>query len=172
MTAVAAVFVGLRFYSKLSRGKKLWLDDAFLVLAELTLVGTGILCIVSVRNGFGLHLGEISLDKVAENVLLGCIIGTLTIAGAIWSKTSWALTMLRLTDGWYRVFVWFAIISANVYMSIGALWIWVTCTPIQKAWNPFLPGHCWSPEFFIIWGIIGGSPCPPPAHLRDGSTSR
>ena len=158
MTVVAGVFVGLRFYSKISRGKKLWLDDLFLVLAELTLVGTAILCIFSVRNGIGLHPGEIGIDKVVENVLLGCIIGTLTIAGAIWSKTSWALTMLRLTDGWYKAFVWFALISVNVYMGVGALWVWVTCTPIQKSWNPFLPGHCWPAEFFIIWGIVGGSP--------------
>lgn len=156
LTGAAGIFVCLRLYSKLSRRKKLWLDDLFLVLAELALLAAAIICVIVVGNGYGLHYYEIPMESGQKNLLLGCVLGTVTVVGAIWSKTSWALTMLRLTDGWYRCFVWFAIVSVNLFMGFTALLIWIGCTPVQKSWEPYIEGDCWATEVFVVWGIVSG----------------
>lgn len=157
LVGLCVIFVSLRFYSKLSRRKRLWWDDFFLVIAALTLAVMGSLCIVTVRNGFGLHSYEVPRASWPVNFVLGNVLATMNIAGAIWSKTSWALTMLRLTTGWYKAFVWFAIVSVNVFMGFNAMILWIGCTPLEKAWNFLVPGYCWGMKIFYTWSIAIGS---------------
>jgi hypothetical protein len=68
---------------------------------------------------------------------------------AVWSKTSFAITLLRITQDWTKMAVWCIIISMNVAMGLTALFIWIQCTPIQKSWDPFIEGSCYSIEFII-----------------------
>ena len=79
-------------------------------------------------------------------LLLINIAGSCTLTAAIWSKTSFALTLLRLTEGRMKWVLWFIIISMNIAMGLSALFNWVQCTPIQKTWIPLTPGKCWKPH--------------------------
>ncbi|MBE3045623.1 hypothetical protein IMZ48_24365, partial [Candidatus Bathyarchaeota archaeon] len=58
--------------------------------------------------------------------------GFTTILGTCWSKTSFGITLLRVSDGWVRWFVWFLIISVNLVLIANAVILWVQCWPIQK----------------------------------------
>ena len=51
--------------------------------------------------------------------------------------------MLRITDGKTKWFIWFIIISINITKTLSAGAAWVACTPLAKAWDPFLDGTCW-----------------------------
>lgn len=82
------------------------------------------------------------------------VAGTFSLTAAIWSKTSFALTLLRLTQGWLKMVVWFIIISMNIAMGLSALFIWVQCTPIEKSWNFFAEGTCWPPEVLVHYNIF------------------
>lgn len=75
--------------------------------------------------------------------------GTFSITAAIWSKTSFAVTLLRLTEGVAKYIVWFIIISMNIAMGLSALFIWAQCTPILKSWDPLVEGTCW-PAYVIV----------------------
>jgi len=92
--------------------------------------------------GLGKHhyFDPSTLDELS---LLGIISTLFSICSVAWSKTSFAITLLRLTDGWIKRFAWFVIITINTFLGLAALLHWVGCQPLQKAWRPFTPGTCW-----------------------------
>ena len=88
-------------------------------------------------------------DNGIRMILSITVGGTLSLTAAIWSKTSFALTIIRLTKGWVKAVIWFVIITTNISMGLSALFNWVQCTPLEKTWNPFLEGTCW-PSYVIV----------------------
>ena len=78
-------------------------------------------------------------------------------------QESFALTLLRLTDGWTKWAVWFIIVSMNLAMGISALLPFVACTPIQRSWNPFITeGHCFDPKIIVDYDIFSAGEFDPP----------
>ena len=107
--------------------------------------------------GYGHHIWDWPLDKLEYTVDLVKVInvaGTLSLTAAVWSKTSFAITLLRLTEGWAKTTVWFIIISMNIAMGLSALFIWVQCTPVERSWNPFINGTCWPPYVIVNYDIF------------------
>lgn len=88
---------------------------------------------------------------------IGNIAGTLSIWAAILSKTSFAVTLLKLMKGGYRVLLWCIIGSINIFLGLSSLFLWVQCMPVQKAWEPKLPGSCWDKRKYTIYAIFAGS---------------
>jgi len=110
--------------------------------------------------GYGAHTWDIvpNLDEIAKVLLLLNVGGTFSVTAAIWSKTSFAVTLLRLTNGWTKGLVWFIIISMNIAMGLSALFIWVQCTPVEKAWKPFMVGaKCWAPTTLVYYNVFSAS---------------
>ncbi|KAK6821806.1 hypothetical protein PG987_014631 [Apiospora arundinis] len=60
-----------------------------------------ILISVNISHGFGKHATELKLSypEVVQMSLRGAINGTMLILAAAWSKTSFAVTLLRMTKG-------------------------------------------------------------------------
>jgi hypothetical protein len=125
-----------------------------------TCVGVQILLVVNVTcttvdgsEGLGQHI-EVLLLKgadippIMELLSLSSFFG---ILGAVTSKTSFAITLLRLTEGWMKKLVWAIIISMNTIMLADALLVFLACDPPQKTWNTSLPGTCWNPLTFSIF---------------------
>jgi len=84
----------------------------------------------------------------------GLLAGSFSILAAAWSKTSFALTLLRLCEGKTRFFVWFVIISINILMDLSGLVLYIQCSPVEKNWNINVAGTCWTPQIAVICGII------------------
>lgn len=80
---------------------------------------------------------------------------TITVTG--WTKTSFGITLLRLTSGRTKAFVWFCIISINVTTIVSAIIPWAQCTPLSKTWDPnMVGGECWAPRVGTkIWIGLG-----------------
>jgi hypothetical protein len=91
--------------------------------------------------------------------------GFFAILAAMWSKTSFAITMLRITDGWTKKFVWFIIISVNAIMGFGAMSTYIQCTPLEKLWRPAMEGKCWTKEFIIAYNKMSAGKGSPPSKL-------
>ena len=75
----------------------------------------------------------------------------------VWSKTAFAITLLRLTEGKLKAFVWFVIISMNLTMFFEIVFVWAKCTPVERTWNKMVPGECWDPLAVNIYGAVAGS---------------
>ena len=122
-------------------------------LVQITLLISVVFGTLSVPLGLGKHVWTVDVANMARIGLYGNVTGTFSILAAVWSKTSFAFTLLRLMQGRLRVLLWAIIITINVAMFLNALFLWLRCIPVPKTWNPMLPGTCWAPEVYPIFGM-------------------
>lgn len=73
------------------------------------------------------------------------------------SKTSFAVTLLRLTtQDWQRYLLWYIIISLNTIMGLCCIFQYIQCTPVQQLWDASVGGTCWDPYVQIHYSIFAG----------------
>jgi hypothetical protein len=124
---------------------------------QLTLLTSNIFLSVGVAHGFGRHIYVLSPDEAS---LMGYIwewTGTFAILAVMLSKTSFAVTLLRVLDGSsLRLLLWAIIITMNVAMGLNVIFGWVRCLPVQKGWHPDLPGQCWTPGIYMKYSMFAG----------------
>lgn len=101
---------------------------------------------VNTTLGLGKHIYAVPVENLATLSFNVYLCGTFSIYAAILSKTSFALTLLRISEGWMKYLIWFIIVSINVSMGLSALFGWIQCSPVAKVWDITLPGTCWSPH--------------------------
>lgn len=109
---------------------------------------------LDIGMGFGLHSYDFPAENISAVLKDFAIAGALSIAASIWSKTSFAFTILRLTDGWINKLVWFLIISMNIFMGLSAIFNFVHCQPVEKFWDFTVEGTCWPPNVLVDYNIF------------------
>ena len=170
LVLLATLLLGLRVYCKLWRRRGLWWDDWVLVASwvryphplfynaqsyhslpvfhspnipeQVSLVVSASLQSASVSLGMGKHSRDIDPNNMSTIALLNYTAGFASALAAVWSKTSFALTLLRISDGWMKWLVWFIIVSVNIVMGVNGTIQWVQCWPVEKLWHPKLHGSC------------------------------
>ncbi|KAK0719144.1 hypothetical protein B0H67DRAFT_484630 [Lasiosphaeris hirsuta] len=158
LTAISGVFLGVRVLLKFSRNKGLWWDDIFLIAAWVCITIESALLTSLTHLGYGLHIWDFNLANMAQLLLTVNVTGTFSVTAAIWSKTSFAITLLKLTHGWARYLVWYIIVSMNIAMGLSALFPWVQCTPVRKAWDlTVVGGSCWDPTTTVYYNIFSAA---------------
>jgi hypothetical protein len=159
LTILSALFLALRLYCR-RRGSGFHWDDAILAAAWTALLGYVVVVTIilerttsqqSVRPSGPIKLKLDDLNTVAT---LGLCSATLAITAQSWSKTSFAITLLRISDGWLKRFLWFAIGSMNVLFGLRALFLWIGCSPLEKSWHPRVKGSCWDPSVDVVLGVV------------------
>jgi hypothetical protein len=111
----------------------------------------------SCQFGIGQHLSEISPDDLPIGLKLLYIGRFFGIVAVTTSKTSFAVTLLRLAvKSWQRYVVWFIIVTLNVIMWLCAIFLFVQCSPVEKAWLLSVPGTCWDSRITIGYSIFAG----------------
>jgi hypothetical protein len=77
---------------------------------------------------------------------------TISIIAITLSKISFGVTLLRLTDRWYRIYVYFAIATLAIFAVPAAVVPWVQCKPLAKTFLDLIPGTCINKEPSIVYG--------------------
>ena len=168
LTGVATAFLALRIYCKQWRHRGLWWDDYILlaswvrprcargerrrltVASKLALVVQTAILTKQLDYDLGRHIWDLStLDYTDDFELLGLIGVTSIVCGMAWSKTAFAVTLLRISEGRLRLFLWFVILTINIFMLGGVLVRWLQCWPVQKGWEPGTDGTCWDETISI-----------------------
>lgn len=108
---------------------------------------------MNISRGFGKELVNIDPTLIDGIGLRGLVIGTLVICSTAWSKTSFAITLLRIAGPRLKVSLWVIVASMNLLMMVAALVQWIHCSPLAKVWNPLLPGTCWNSEVNLGFSI-------------------
>jgi hypothetical protein len=114
----------------------------------------------NVGLGFGHHIYDIDPANIVSIGLYNELLSTTAIFAALFSKTSFGLTLLRITNGWLKATVWFSIVSLNLALGAGALITWIQCAPVQKGWDTKLAGTCWDPRVNVYYGVAAASTFP------------
>jgi hypothetical protein len=79
---------------------------------------------------------------------------TVSIVAITLSKISFGITLLRLTDGWLRLFVLFGITTLTVFAIPVAVIPWVQCKPLAKTFLDLIPGKCINKKPSVIYGMF------------------
>jgi len=108
----------------------------------------------TVTLGFGRPLRYFDFKLLVPFLIHSNIAGTFSILAALWSKTSFAITVLRISNGWTKKFVWFIIISVNVSLGLSIALTWGQCKPFAKIYNPRLNGACMPKVYQIRYNIF------------------
>lgn len=115
--------------------------------------------------GYGKHLAAIDPSLLPTIALGGYGSGAPIVFALAWSKTSFALTLLRLMQGWWKGVLWFIIVSMNIFLTLSVIFIWVSCRPLEKLINPAVPGTCWPVQVLVSYATFSGGTYRPQAPL-------
>ncbi|CCF44434.1 hypothetical protein CH063_03334 [Colletotrichum higginsianum] len=107
-----------------------------------------------IKSRFGRPGFPITVDNISVLAIIGLASITCSFVGQVWSKTAFAISLLRMCDGWKKAFVWFSIISMNVLFTFSALSFWIGCVPLEKRWKPFSEGTCYDLKWVVSFGIF------------------
>lgn len=114
--------------------------------------------------GYGRHVHTIDPSVLTLIGLLGYLSGVPVVLAIVWSKTSFAITLVRLVQGRLKAFIWFIIITMNLFMIISIINIWISCSPVEKLYNPTVPGRCWPINVIVDYAIFSGCKFSLPTH--------
>ncbi|KAK4139400.1 96ca82bc-67f3-4b3a-ab36-ffe7d8f40fbe [Dichotomopilus funicola] len=165
LASLATFFLALRFYCKLQRGRHLWWDDYVLAASWISLVVSASTTSACVALGYGKNLYDMNPDNLPTMPFIAVFAGFFSVLAAAWSKTSFALTLLRLSQAWVmKAVIWFIIVTVNAILGTAMLFMWIKCRPFAKIWDGSLEGWCIDPANIVIlyqWsaGWSGGADC-------------
>ncbi|KAH6634509.1 hypothetical protein B0J18DRAFT_22224 [Chaetomium sp. MPI-SDFR-AT-0129] len=154
LASLATVFLTLRVYCRFLKRQYLWWDDGILIASWVCVIIESAIVTHTTKLGYGHHIWDLVSNKLDPLILPANVANTFLITGSVWSKTSFGLTLLRITEGWYRKFIWFCIISMNIAMFLSALFLWTSCTPIRKTWDTDVKGSCWDQKTSAYYNIF------------------
>ncbi|KAH6890675.1 hypothetical protein B0T10DRAFT_596850 [Thelonectria olida] len=158
LTVVSFILMVLRFACKRRHNKSFAVDDAVLSLAWVCLLVYTILTIISTMYGLGRHIKEIPPEDFKKAIQLLLAGEVFAISAIAISKTSFAITLLRLaTKSWQRYLLWYIILSLNIAMGMCCVIQYVQCSPVEVLWDPTVKGKCWDPNVQIHYSIFAGS---------------
>ena len=163
--AGATAFLGLRIWIKLTRRHGLWWDD-YILLASW--VSISFRLSQSVRNPFSEHsLTVLQLVLLVNDALISTeyatgyvtphwddrmhilinITSCGTLIGQAWSKTAFAVTLLKLTKDWQRWILWFCIATMNAYMIVKVIFQWAKVCGKDDYQQWYRLNFCIGPKF-------------------------
>lgn len=89
--------------------------------------------------GVGMHIADVDPANLTMLHILNRVGATFAILACALTKTSWALTMIRIvrtTRDCMRVLVWCLLVSVNVFMDVGIILNFLQCDDTGLTGNP------------------------------------
>jgi hypothetical protein len=115
------------------------------------------------RLGFGLPFNELPVENLLRLGIHSNISGFASVIAVACSKTSFGLTLLRLTDGWMKWYIIGILTLLNVTHYSSSVFFWTSCNPPAKTWNPTIPGECWPISVTVNTSMFFGCQSPLPS---------
>ena len=97
---------------------------------------------VDISLGFGHHLLSINPNVLSTMAWHSQWTGTTSLLAGVLAKTSFAITMLHISDGWTRSVILIVTVIMNLAVVVNVFVIWFRCLPPSKVWDFTAPGVC------------------------------
>ncbi|KAL7905575.1 hypothetical protein GGI35DRAFT_128109 [Trichoderma velutinum] len=143
MTSLALIALCLRIYVRTRIAKAVGLDDWLIIASWIGACGYTSATVVQSKWGLGL----IELDTMPDQNVLNFgrtqYIGAPFYVLGIWGfKTSLLVSYVRLVPGTYRLVpISIAVIVTMAHIAFMLVFLFL-CIPVEKQWEPLVPGHC------------------------------
>ncbi|KAI1774842.1 hypothetical protein F4818DRAFT_53368 [Hypoxylon cercidicola] len=139
MVGVSLFALTLRFYCRLSRQRSLWWDDYVLIAAwVMAAIGGGFISAFA-SPGSGISIA--GSDRIMTYFNVCSVFCGLASA---WSKSAFAVTLLRLETGRGRYFLWYALLTINASYLLYVITAWNKPCGVRGKDDLYIPGPCWS----------------------------
>lgn len=110
-----------------------------------------------ITEGFGKHIKDVPPTSVLMLSMLIPVSSLFSLLGAAWSKTSFALTLLRITDSYVRTAIWIIIGTLNLALTVNAILPFARCVPVARGWTRLVEGSCWfSLDVGVSYSVFAG----------------
>ncbi|KAF2635704.1 hypothetical protein P280DRAFT_169433 [Massarina eburnea CBS 473.64] len=119
--AGATVLLSLRIWVKFTRRHGVWWDDYILLASWCVLAANNSLISYEYATGYVIQNGVKWDDRM--HILIN-ITSCGTLIGQAWTKSAFAVTLLKLTERWQQYILWYCIISMNCYMVTKCILQW------------------------------------------------
>ncbi|KAI1472125.1 uncharacterized protein F4812DRAFT_205690 [Daldinia caldariorum] len=156
LVSLSTVFLGLRVFYKLKTSRGLWWDDWVLIVSWLVLIASGVLISLCVSAVFIRH-DQDNRTGVHDVGMLSTIAGSLFFISAMWSKTSFAITLFRISGPRLKIALRVIIISMNIITCVSLILRWVQCRPASMIWDSHAAGVCWNRNLILAFTIFAAA---------------
>ncbi|PTB66043.1 GPCR, PTH11-type [Trichoderma citrinoviride] len=150
LLTITTLAVGMRLYTRSIITKaKLGVDDYFCVISYFLTVGFSVFMFLCYHKGIGRHLWNVPVQWVVD------MLKFFTIGSYIYLLASGCVKLTFLFF-YYRIFSGSTkmryLIIAGIVLTFGfttSLFFGTvfSCIPVERAWNPIVPGHCLNPVY-------------------------
>jgi hypothetical protein len=115
---------------------------------------------VACQYGMGRHLDTLDHHTEVETHRFLAISYFFATLGLPVSKSSVALTLLRLSQQrWQKIILWFIICSMNVILWITAIFLFTSCSPVERIFDPKAPGKCLNTGMIMSYNKFASGTC-------------
>jgi hypothetical protein len=128
-------------------------------VVKVILLAEAVITQIAQQLGAGKHRENIPTENLPTIVLYLAIGSSVSCFASTLSKISFGVTLLRLTEGRLRCISWFCIVTLFIVMLPSAFLNWLSCTPVERVWNPSIEGRCWDPRVIVSYGIFNAAWC-------------
>lgn len=142
---IFAVFVALRLYTRVHVLQMMGLDDWLVILAFLLHVLYTIFVSVATKYGLGRLFADVGNPDVYWTAVMYEVFSQVAGLMAIGvGKLAVGCFLLRIVvSQMQRAFI-YVFLGLTAFITLFAsITVVVQCIPVQKTWNPTLPGTCW-----------------------------
>ncbi|KAJ3538562.1 hypothetical protein NM208_g5860 [Fusarium decemcellulare] len=142
---IFAIFVALRIYTRYSILHSIGLDDYLVVVALVLQIIYSAFVTEATRYGLGRKFADIGNPDVyytaVKYEVFSQVAGIMVIGVG---KCAVGIFLLRIVrNKIHKGFIW-AFLAGTVFITLFAsITVVVPCIPVEKTWNPTVPGKCW-----------------------------
>ncbi|KAJ5552476.1 hypothetical protein N7494_001854 [Penicillium frequentans] len=160
-TFLAVTAVALRLYVRIRLIKNPGYDDWTMLIAALCALGGWILYIFEAAHGLGhsdawFDAGNGEEKKVTQGTFWQSIV--CSSLGIAMLKISIALNLLRLSPArWYVYCLWTSTVVVVAYCFLGAMALFLYCSPMSAYWTQAPGSHCYSVNLFVTFALVNTS---------------
>ncbi|MCJ1312094.1 hypothetical protein MMC25_005768 [Agyrium rufum] len=156
---ITCIAILLRLFSRKIQKTALGADDYFILAGAISTIVTAGLWGWGVRNGIGRHLVFLDQNEIRNTFLAFYVIFQTYGVALTLIKISILLFYRKIfSTAKFRVRVNIVATFALLWMVTNAGLAIFQCSPIRKAWDVTVPGHCIDPLHYIIgvhvWNLV------------------
>ncbi|PYI02483.1 hypothetical protein BO78DRAFT_472604 [Aspergillus sclerotiicarbonarius CBS 121057] len=126
----------LRLYTRIRLQKTIAIDDWFCIGAQICAWLFAILCMLNIRNGYGVHMWDLHLNEIKPFKQYDLAAEDIFVVGIWLVKTSILLFYLRLSpEKRFRQMTYAIMAFVAIYNIISLLVFTLGCLPVQAMWD-------------------------------------
>lgn len=143
---VLTIVVWIRLFTRLRITRSAGWEDGLAFMAWVGVICYAATGIIIFRNGGGSHQWDVTISQAYETGKATYASEPIYRMTLVFAKLAILLQLLRIFAPWksgktyyaINALIWFNILSHGAFILVSLF----QCTPVRKAWNPKIQGHC------------------------------